>query len=284
MRLSKEPPFTVSFVSTSVLVLTNMQHGQEILDSLAQIKVSLMQHYEQWRVNPSSAQFQSAPAHVSNMPPQQLVAHRSIQSQGASTPSSSTPSSSRSRASMPPRSRTPSPYRQSPNEEDRAWRERSDAMQRDEARRREEPSYANGARSEQSRFAREDDVRRRREREEEERRRITEQRQHEQNGILRRQQESEFAAQAAKFGQSNGQNQSVTMPQPGSVQYPSASGPAPASTRPIASRLQMPLESPTRYVIHQLKHSLPRMFLLLKSSTTDPMVKNLTDREFLFLA
>ncbi|KAH9000659.1 hypothetical protein EDB86DRAFT_534076 [Lactarius hatsudake] len=134
-------------------------------------------------------------------------------------------------------------------------------IQRDDARRRE-ASSADGARSEQPRLAREDDVRRRREREEEERRRIAEQR---------------------RFGQSNGQNQSVTMPQPAvapPVQYPPISGPvtsAPASTDPIANHLQMPLESPTRYVIHQLKHTSPACFDTL---ATDLMQTNLTDHPY----
>jgi len=48
-------------------VLTSTQrhnmdlYGQEILDSLAEIKVPLVQHYEQWRENTSSAQLQSVP-------------------------------------------------------------------------------------------------------------------------------------------------------------------------------------------------------------------------------
>ena len=314
-----------------------MQNGQDLLDRLAEIKVVLMGRHEQWRANPSSAQFLSALAPVSNFPPQQLLAPRSIQSDGASTPSpssrSSSPgrgsmpprspdeedrawrertdamlrdearrrgeqfrlacedderrrreleererrrlaeqrqheqnhilrqqqeaelaaqaaksgpshgaststlsssSSSRSRAPMPPRSRTPSPHRQSSNEEDRAWREpdRADAMQRNEGRRWGEPPLsADGVRSEQSRLAREDDVRRRREHEEGERRRLAEQRQHEQNGILRRQQEAEIAAQAARFGQLSGQSQqNVAILQP-SVQYPSA--PMPSTSAPI---------------------------------------------------
>ena len=189
---------------------------------------------------------------------------------------------------MPPRSRTPSPYRQSPTEEDRAWRERADAMLRDEARRRgEPPSSADGVRSEQSRLAREDDVRRRREHEEGERRRLAEQRQHEQNGILRRQQEAEIAAQAARFGQLSLQNQqNVTIPKP-SVQYPSVPVPltsAPAPTGQIANHLQMPLESPTRYAIHQLKQSSLACFMVLKGSITGIMRINLTKREFLSLA
>lgn len=184
-----------------------------------------------------------------------------------------------------PRSRTPSPYPQSPNEDDKAWRERADAILRDETRRREETS-AGGVRPEQSRLAREDDVRRRREHEEGERHRLAEQRRHEQSGILRRQQEAEFAAQAARFGQPGGQNQSVAMPQP-SVQYPSVPGlltSAPAPTGQVASHLQMPLESPTRYVIHRLKHSSPARFMVLKNSITGLMGKNLTEREFLILA
>ena len=50
-----------------------LQHGQEILDSLAEIKLTLMIRFEQWRANPSTAQFQSVPAPVSHLAPQHLV-------------------------------------------------------------------------------------------------------------------------------------------------------------------------------------------------------------------
>jgi len=208
---------------------------------LAEIKVSIMTRYEQWRANPSSLQLQSQ-APVSNPTPQPLVAHRSINSHGTNTPSSSsTPSSSRSRASIPPRSRMPSPYDQSPPEDDRARRERVDTLLREEPRRRSEEVYpADGARAEQW-HARGDDSSRRREWEEEGQRRMTEQRRLEQDGILRRQREAEHAAQAARLGQSTGQNQAVVP-----VQYPGIT--APASSGPITGYLQMPLESPTRCV------------------------------------
>lgn len=85
-----------------------------MLDRLAEIKLPLMERYEQWRENTSSARFQSTSAPVSHLPPQRPVSRSGVQSHGADTPSSSsTPSSPRSRASML-RSRTPSPYRQSP--------------------------------------------------------------------------------------------------------------------------------------------------------------------------
>ncbi|KAH9995911.1 hypothetical protein BJV74DRAFT_300156 [Russula compacta] len=153
-----------------------LQHGQEILDSLAEIKKSIMTRYEQWQANPSAIQFQPPQPPASNLVPQSLIAHRSIHSHGTNTPtSSSTPSSSRSRASIPPRSRTPSPYDRSPHEEDMARHEHVDAMLRDEPRWREEAYSADGARPEQL-HAREDDTRRRREWEEEGRRRTAEQR------------------------------------------------------------------------------------------------------------
>ena len=288
-----------------------MQHGQDILDSLAEIKIALTGRYEQWRENSASAQFQSAGALVSNFPPPQLVARRGVQSHDASTPlPSSTPSGSHSRAPMP-RSRTPSPYRQSPNEDDKAWRERADAILRDEARRRDETSAgdvqdsrsralmprsrtpspyrrslteddkawheradaiprdearrrgeasASGVRPEQSRLANEDDARRRQGREEEgEKHRLAEQSRHEQFVISRRQQEAEFVATlAARFGEPSGQNQIVALMPQLSVQYPSVPGPVtsnPAPTGQIANHLQIPLESLTQYVIHQLKHS-----------------------------
>ncbi|KAF8263278.1 hypothetical protein EI94DRAFT_1741321 [Lactarius quietus] len=72
------------------------------------------------------------------------------------------------------------------------------------------------------------------------------------------------------------------MPQP-SVQYPSATGPvssAPAPTGQIASQLQMPLESPTRYVIHKPKHSSPARFMVLKNPITGLMGKNLTGPQY----
>lgn len=242
-----------------------LQHGQEILDSLAEIKKSIITRHEQWQANPSSVQFQPPQPPASNPVPQPLVAHRSIHSHGTNTPtSSSTPSSSRSRASIPPRSRTPSPYNQSPHEEDMARHERVDAMLRDEPRWREEVYSADGARPEQL-HAREDDTRRRREWEEEGRRRTAEQRRQEQDGIFRRQQEAEYAAQAARLGHQAGQNQVVTASavpvsasfsaaNPSSVQYPSLlSGPGPtlasASSGPVSGHLQMPLETPNRCVI-----------------------------------
>ena len=198
-----------------------------------------MTRYEQWRANPNSVPPQ---AQVSRPTPQPLVTHRSINSHGTNTPSSaSTPSSSRSRASIPPRSRMPSPYGQSPPEDERARRERIDALQRDEPRRSEEVYPADGPRAEQ-RHARDDG---RREWEEEGRRRMTEQRRMEQDGIIQRQREAEHAAQAARLGQSTGQNQGITIAPvapSSSVQYPSA------SSGPITGYLQMPLESPTRCV------------------------------------
>jgi STAM-binding protein len=210
-----------------------------------------MTRYEQWRVDPSSVQPQPSASHP--VPP--LVAHRSINSHGTNTPtSSSTPSSSRSRASIPLRSRTPSPYEQSPTEDDRARRERVDALLREDPRRREDVYTADGARADQW-HAREDDTRRRREWEEEGRRRAAEQRRLENDGILRRQQEADHAAQAARLGQPTGQNQGVTgpvMPVSSPVQYPSISASvttAPAPSGPMTAYLQMPLESPTRCVI-----------------------------------
>ncbi|KAI0265418.1 hypothetical protein BC834DRAFT_879357 [Gloeopeniophorella convolvens] len=240
-------------------------HGQEILDSLAEIKISIMTRYEQWRSN-SSSESQPSPAQPANPPPQPLSSQRSIRSPGTSTPSSiSTPSSSRSRVSMAPRSRTPSPYRQGSRDDERAWREREEAMQREEARRREEASAADRARSEQAHLSREDEARRRRDYEEDGRRRLAlDQRRQEQDGILRRQKEAEYAAQAARYGQTAGQTQVIMMPQPtpASLSAPSvnqyasvpASGPAPSA--PVTPGLAagpgyllptgMPLESPTR--------------------------------------
>ena len=205
-----------------------------------------MTRYEQWRANPSSVQPQVL---------QPFVAHRSINSHGTNTPtSSSTPSSSRSRASIPFRSRTPSPYEQSPTEDDRARRERVDALLREDPRRLEDVYPADGARADQW-HAREDDTRQRREWEGEGRRRVAEQRRLEQDGIIRRQQEADHAAQAARLGQPTGQNQGIigpVMPISSSVQYPSISGSASTASvpsGPITGYLQMPLESPTRCVI-----------------------------------
>ncbi len=121
-----------------------------------------MTRYEQWRANPSSIPPQVPASHPV---PQPLVAHRSINSHGTNTPtSSSTPSSSRSHASISIRSSEPSPYEQSPTEDDRARRERVDALLREDPRRHEEVYPVDGAR--------EDDPRRRREWEEEARIRI----------------------------------------------------------------------------------------------------------------
>ncbi len=208
-----------------------------------------MTRYEQWRANPSSIPPQVPASHPV---PQPLVAHRSINSHGTNTPtSSSTPSSSRSHASISIRSSEPSPYEQSPTEDDRARRERVDALLREDPRRHEEVYPVDGAR--------EDDPRRRREWEEEGRHRLAEQRRLEQDGILRRQRESEYAAQAARVGQPTGQNQGVTapvMPVYSSVQYPSTSATtASAPSGPITGHLQMPLESQMRCVIFEVVHS-----------------------------
>jgi len=216
-----------------------------------------MKRYEQWRANPSSEQQQFKPLQrpAPNQAVQPLVAHRSIHSHGRSTPStSSTPSSSQSHASISPRSRTPSPYRRSSHEEDRVFREFGDMTLRDEPYRVEDSHSADAVRSDFQ--AGVDDHRRRREWEEDGWRWMTEQRRQAQDGILRRQQESDLAAHAARVGQPTGQNQSVTVapiPAPVSypIQYPSVSGPGPSvsvPSGPIASQLQMPIESPTRYV------------------------------------
>ena len=123
-------------------------------------------------------------------------------------------------------------------------------MLRDETRRSEEASSIDEIRFDQLRLTDEDGARRHREREQEGQRRITEQRQRERDGILRRQQEAEYAAQSARLGQPAGQNQSVTMPQAAMPSIPGPRNLAPAvSSGPIAQHLQMPLESPTRYVI-----------------------------------
>jgi STAM-binding protein len=155
----------------------------------------------------------------------------------------------------------PSPYEQSPPEDDRARRERVDALLREEPRRHEEVYPADGARAEQW-HAHEDDTRRRHEWEEEGRRRMTEQRQQEQDGILRRQREAEHAAQAARLGQPTGHNQGATVAP--TVQYPAISAPAPSG--PITGYLQMPLESPTRCVTLL---GVPA-FLVLKESEYRP--------------
>jgi STAM-binding protein len=124
-------------------------------------------------------------------------------------------------------------------------------MLRDETRRREEASSIDEIRFDQLRLTDEDG--RHQEREQDGQRRITEQRQQERDGILRRQQEAEYAAQSARLGQPAGQNQSVTMPQAAVPSIPGPRNLAPAtSSGPIARHLQMPLESPTRYVIRWL--------------------------------
>jgi STAM-binding protein len=241
-----------------------------------------MTRYEQWRVNPSSVPPQALASHPVLQP---LVAHRSINSHGTNTPtSSSTPSSSRSRASISLRSRTPSPYEQSPTEDDRARRERVDALLREDPRRREDVYPADGARADQW-HARGDDARQRHEWEEEGRRRVAEQRRLEQEGILRRQREAEHAAQAARFGQPNGQSQGVTgpvMPVSSPVQYPSISASvttASAPSGPITGYLQMPLESPTRCVIFW---GLETLSWYLNDSNTVLAKTNLTKGETFF--
>ncbi|KAH9974434.1 hypothetical protein BGW80DRAFT_1304054 [Lactifluus volemus] len=202
-------------------------HGQEILDSLTDIRAVITARFDEWRTNPTAARFQTTLAPGSNPRQQPLVARPSIQSRGVDTPSSSST----------PSSRTPSPYRQRSREEDRARREREDAMLRDETRRREASSI-DDIRFDQLRLTDEDGARRHGEREQEGQRRITEQRQQERD-------EAEYAAQSARLGQPAGQNQSVTMPQEA---VPSIPGLAPAtSSGPIARHLQMPLESPTRH-------------------------------------
>ena len=66
-----------------------IQHGQEILDSLAELKVPLLKRYEQLRANPSSLRSQ---APVSNTTQQLLVAHHGIDSHNTNT-SAAVPSS-----------------------------------------------------------------------------------------------------------------------------------------------------------------------------------------------
>ena len=162
----------------------------------------------------------------------------------------------------------PSPYEQSPPEDDRARRERVDALLREEPRQREEVYPADGARAEQW-HARGDDTGRRHE---EGRRQMTEQRRQEQDGILRRQREAEHAAQAARLGQPTGQNQGVT------ITPTSAS----ASSGPITGYLQMPLESPTRCVTLFGAHLCPLSWYL-KNLNTGLVQNILIKRETLIL-
>lgn len=69
-----------------------LQHGQETLDNLAEIKPFLLERWKKWQANnPSSDQIQYAPAPVSHLPAQELVARSSIQSHGVNVPPSSTP-------------------------------------------------------------------------------------------------------------------------------------------------------------------------------------------------
>ena len=61
-----EPPFVVylsmycpSFSNLCLVLVScadHIQHGQEILDSLAEIKISIMTRYDQWRADHSSIQ------------------------------------------------------------------------------------------------------------------------------------------------------------------------------------------------------------------------------------
>ena len=99
----------------------HIQHGQEILDNLAEVKIPIMTRYEQWRANPSSVQPQASASHLV---PKPLVAYHSTNSLRTNMPTSSSTlsKSSRSCAPIPLRSRTPSPYERgrtpSPYEQD----------------------------------------------------------------------------------------------------------------------------------------------------------------------
>jgi hypothetical protein len=169
-----------------------------------------MTRYEQWRANPSSVQPQA--------------------------PASSTPSSLHCHDD--------SLYEQSPTEDNRARRERLDALLRYDPLRDKDVYPADGAREDRTRL--------RRRREEEVRRWVAEQRRPEQDGILRLQREAEYAVQAARLRQPTGQNQGVTGPimPDSSLQYPSISASAITAWDPYGPiTAYLPLESPTRCVI-----------------------------------
>lgn len=66
-----------------------------MLESLAEIKPSVLGRWEKWREDPISGQIHSAPVPVSHLPPQQLLVvattGSSIPSHGANIPPPSTP-------------------------------------------------------------------------------------------------------------------------------------------------------------------------------------------------
>lgn len=194
---------------------------------MADIKITILNCYEQWRSNSSSLHVQSQHPPASNSSPQASILRRSVYSHETNTLSPfSTRSSPWARVSILSRSRKLPPYGQSPHEGDKlkVQRESSDAILR-VPRPHEEANSADGARSEQH------DTR-----EEEGLRRITEQPRSEQDSA----------------------SLSASVPVPsGSIQYPSISTSAPAYSGPIDADLQMPLESPTRCA---LKHIATHVF------------------------
>ncbi|TFY61127.1 hypothetical protein EVG20_g7174 [Dentipellis fragilis] len=204
-------------------------HGQEILDSLGEVKQALLERYEAWQEQEPSTSTSPYPAVYSRGYPDA--------SPGATTPltpssgSASTPSSYRSRGNG--KARTPSPYRKTLEDEENARRAREDAMRRDEEqqrRRHAAKQQEEWARAEQRRIER---------------------------AIARRQQEAEAAAQAARSGAPL-----VNVPPPQAQQPPppqqqlampvasTANTRAPVFTASLSEGggpvLQMPLESPTR--------------------------------------
>lgn len=257
-----------------------LQHGQEILDSLGEIKSALVTRFENYQSRyPQGSQPPEHDDGSHRLAPQALSSRAGnspasiISASSASTPSSSE-SFSRSSLVNGRRTRTPSPYRQGSQEDDYSRRTREDAMQRDEDRRRDAErsrygptrSDSDGARQgewaqaeqmridhersrEQEAQRQQDDMRRR---EEEIRQRLADRRRQEHDSIARRQQESEAAAQAVR------QTPGVYMPQPSSSLAMPAAGYAASSTSGMsygyrsgsntlnAPVLQMPLESPTK--------------------------------------
>ena len=167
-----------------ILICVTSQNGQDILDSLSQLKPILVESYENWqdsqRTSPGSSRPASSDPHMSREEQRAREAREAARREEAWK-----------QAEI---SRKQAEERERQAREEAAWR------QSQEARRREEPDRA----QQNERQRRDEENRRyaaeeaRREEERTKRKAVDDKRRYEQEGIMRRQQEADAAARAAR--------------------------------------------------------------------------------------
>jgi hypothetical protein len=222
-----------------------------MLDSLADIKITIINRYEQWQASRSSVQAQSQYSPASYLSPQSSLLRRSVYSHETNTLSPFTARSSPwAHVSILSRSRSLSPYSQILRGGDhmKAQHEVLDAILRDVPRPRDEANSADDTRSQEF------DAHGPREWQEERQRQTTEK--------PREEPDSASSSTLIPF-------------------VPSPFIPGPVTTAPSSSGQSTASDAtrrPTRYVISSLKQSLLRRSSgYLTNASTGHLEKNLTE-------